>query len=127
MNGCRQCHGGEVKYVGDGKFDFSTWPNSGIGRINPDGSKGSCAACHGRHSFSSALARQPENCGKCHLGPDHPQAEIYAESKHGIQFRANIAKMNLDSKSWVRRQGLLRRPYLRHLPHERHPRPEDHP
>ena len=35
------------------------------------------------------------------LGPDHPQIEIYNESKHGIQFRANIAKMNLDSKSWV--------------------------
>jgi hydroxylamine dehydrogenase len=100
-NGCRQCHGSEVKYLGDGKFDPATWPNSGIGRVNPDGSRGSCAACHGRHSFSSAQARQPENCGKCHMGPDHPQIEIYTESKHGIQFRANIAKMNLDSKSWV--------------------------
>jgi hydroxylamine dehydrogenase len=100
-NGCRQCHGSDVKYLGDGRFDPATWPNSGIGRVNPDGSKGTCAACHGRHSFSSALARQPENCGKCHLGPDHPQIEIYNESKHGIQFRANIAKMNLDSKSWI--------------------------
>jgi hydroxylamine dehydrogenase len=100
-NGCRQCHGSEVKYLGDGKFDPATWPNSGIGRINPDGSKGSCAACHGRHAFSSATARMPENCGKCHLGPDHPQIEIYNESKHGIQYRANITKMNLDSKSWV--------------------------
>jgi len=100
-NGCRQCHGSEVKYVGDGKFDPATWPNSGIGRVNPDGSKGSCAACHGRHAFSSSQARQPENCGKCHMGPDHPQAEIYAESKHGIQFRANVTQMRLDSKSWV--------------------------
>jgi len=100
-NGCRQCHGSEVKYLGEGRFDPATWPNSGIGRVNPDGSRGTCAACHGRHSFSSALARQPENCGKCHLGPDHPQIEIYNESKHGIQFRANIAKMNLDSKSWI--------------------------
>lgn len=101
VNGCRQCHGSEVRYLSEGKFDPDTWPNSGIGRVNPDGSRGSCAACHGRHSFSSAVARQPENCGKCHLGPDHPQIEIYNESKHGIQFRANIAKMNLDSKSWV--------------------------
>lgn len=100
-NGCRQCHGSEVKYVGEGKFDYTTWPNSGIGRVNPDGSRGSCAACHGRHSFSAAQARQPEECGKCHMGPDHPQIEIYNESKHGIQFRANLAKMNLDSKSWV--------------------------
>ena len=101
INGCMQCHGSTVAYVGNGKFNPATWPNSGIGRINPDGSKGSCAACHGRHAFSSAQARQPENCGKCHMGPDHPQIEIYNESKHGIQFRANIAKMNLDSKSWV--------------------------
>jgi len=43
-NGCRQCHGSEVKYLGDGKFDSDTWPNSGIGRINPDASKGTCAA-----------------------------------------------------------------------------------
>jgi hydroxylamine dehydrogenase len=101
VNGCRQCHGSEVKYTGGGKFDPNSWPNSGIGRVNPDGSRGTCAACHGRHSFSSAQARQPENCGKCHMGPDHPQIEIYNESKHGIQFRANIAKMNLDSKSWI--------------------------
>jgi len=100
-NGCRQCHGSEVKYVGDGRFDPVTWPNSGIGRINPDGSRGTCAACHGRHTFSSATARMPENCGKCHLGPDHPQIEIFNEGKHGIQYHANVAKMNLDSKSWV--------------------------
>ncbi len=101
INGCQQCHGSTVKYTGAGKFEASTWPNSGIGRVNPDGSKGSCAACHGRHSFSSALARQPENCGKCHMGPDHPQIEIYTESKHGIQFRANIARMNLDKQTWI--------------------------
>lgn len=101
INGCRQCHGSEVVYLGDGKFDPATWPNSGIGRVNPDGSRGTCAACHGRHAFSSAQARQPENCGKCHMGPDHPQIEIYNESKHGIQFRANLDKMNLDSDTWV--------------------------
>ena len=41
-NGCRQCHGSKVKYLKDGKFDYNTWPNSGIGRTNPDGSKGTC-------------------------------------------------------------------------------------
>jgi hydroxylamine dehydrogenase len=100
-SGCKQCHGGDVKVVGPGKLDPSTWPNEGIGRINPDGSRGSCSACHSRHSFSASIARQPENCGKCHLGPDHPQAEIYAESKHGITYRAKIGEMNLDSKTWV--------------------------
>ncbi len=101
INGCMQCHGSTVKYLGEGKFDPATWPNSGIGRVNPDGSQGTCAACHGRHAFASSQARQPENCGKCHMGPDHPQIEIFNESKHGIQFRAHIARMNLDSKSWI--------------------------
>ncbi|MEZ4743361.1 MAG: multiheme c-type cytochrome [Bdellovibrionota bacterium] len=35
------------------------------------------------------------------MGPDHPQLEIYNESKHGIAFRANIDKMNLDNSKWV--------------------------
>lgn len=101
VNGCKQCHGSVVKVNDDGTLDAETWPNSGMGRINPDGSKGSCAACHSRHSFDAALARQPENCGKCHLGPDHPQKEIYEESKHGIAYYANLDRMNLDSASWI--------------------------
>jgi len=89
VSGCWQCHGS------------ATWPNTGIGRINPDGSEGSCAACHSRHSFSAAQARHPDTCGKCHMGPDHPQKEIYEESKHGIAFFANQDKMNLDSNKWI--------------------------
>ena len=75
----------------------SSWPNTGVGRINLDGSRGSCSACHSRHDFSPRRARQPENCGKCHLGPDHPQKEIYEESKHGVAFRDLHDKMNLDA------------------------------
>jgi hydroxylamine dehydrogenase len=100
-SGCTQCHGGVVKVSAGGKLDAATWPNEGIGRINPDGSRGSCTACHSRHTFSASIARQPENCGKCHLGPDHPQAEIYAEIKHGITYRAKINEMNLDGESWI--------------------------
>jgi hypothetical protein len=99
--GCRQCHGAEVKVDAAGEATYETWPNTGIGRQNLDGSRGSCAACHTRHSFSSAQARQPETCGKCHLGPDHPQIEIYNESKHGILFNAKKDEMNLKSKKWV--------------------------
>jgi len=101
VNGCWQCHGSEVKVMENGKLDPATWPNTGIGRINPDGSEGSCTACHSRHAFSVEQVRQPENCGKCHMGPDHPQIEIYNESKHGIAFRANIDKMNLGSPKWI--------------------------
>ena len=101
VSGCAQCHGSKIKVNSDGSLDAATWPNSGIGRLNPDGSKGSCNACHSRHTFSSAQARHPDTCGKCHLGPDHPHKEIYEESKHGISFFANIDKMNLDSSKWV--------------------------
>ncbi len=101
VNGCWQCHGAEVKVLKDGKLDPATWPNTGIGRINPDGSEGSCSACHSRHKFSVEQARNPENCGKCHMGPDHPQIEIYEESKHGVAFHANKEKMNLSNEKWV--------------------------
>lgn len=112
-NGCWQCHGSTVRLLtgpdgaplkdenGKPKIDPLTWPNSGIGRVNLDGSRGSCSACHSRHSFSRALGRFPDTCGKCHMGPDHPQIEIYNESKHGIAFRGQEAQMHLDSESWV--------------------------
>jgi hydroxylamine dehydrogenase len=112
-NGCRQCHGSTVAFLkeADGSvrkdksgkplLDPVTWPNTGIGRVNLDGSKGACSACHSRHVFSRAMARQPEVCGKCHMGPDHPQMEIYEESKHGIAFRTRLDEMKLKSESWV--------------------------
>ncbi len=99
--GCRQCHGANVKVLPNGKLDTNSWPNTGIGRINPDGSKGSCSACHARHSFSKAQAREPQTCGKCHLGPDHPQIEVYQESKHGILYEAFKDRMNMGKDTWV--------------------------
>jgi hydroxylamine dehydrogenase len=101
VNGCWQCHGSQVKVIEGGKLDPATWPNTGIGRINPDGSEGSCSACHSRHSFSAEQARHPDNCGKCHMGPDHPQKEVYYESKHGIAFLAFKNKLNMDSSKWI--------------------------
>jgi hypothetical protein len=115
VNGCWQCHGSIVRFQRDEEGEIvrvgkenkpmlhpDTWPNSGMGRLNPDGSKGSCHACHSRHSFQAEIARSPENCGKCHMGPDHPQIEIYDESKHGIAFYANRDRMNLDKEgTWV--------------------------
>jgi len=103
VSGCLQCHGSEIKVLADGKLDPATWPNTGIGRINPDGSRGSCSACHLRHNFSRAQARAPENCGRCHLGPDHPQLEVYTESKHGIAFAANRTRFEpmMEEKDWI--------------------------
>ena len=108
--GCRQCHGSIVKVNPDGSLDPATWPNTGIGRVNPDGSKGTCSACHTRHRFSKKQARQPETCGKCHLGPDHPQKEVYEESKHGILYQAFKDELNLDRPKWVAGQDYFDAP-----------------
>ena len=101
--GCENCHGTKVKIDPNSpnKLSKKNWPNSGIGRLNPDGSLGSCNACHTRHAFSKEQARQPEACSKCHLGPDHPQKEVYEESKHGNTYYTNKEKMNLSSDRWV--------------------------
>jgi len=98
--GCRQCHGSKVEIDDRGKPTLETWPNTGMGWINPAGSRGSCAACHTRHEFSIRQARQPESCGKCHLGPDHPQIEVWNESKHGILYHANRENMKLGAEKW---------------------------
>ncbi|MEP7368671.1 MAG: multiheme c-type cytochrome [Dermatophilaceae bacterium] len=70
-----------------------------IGKKNLDGSFGDCSKCHLRHTFEVAQARKPETCGQCHLGPDHPQKEIYDESAHGAYYQANKEKFNMDAPS----------------------------
>lgn len=57
-----------------------------IGKPAADNSVGQCQKCHQRHEFSLEQARKPETCNNCHIGPDHPQWEIYFESKHGIAY-----------------------------------------
>jgi hydroxylamine dehydrogenase len=57
-----------------------------IGKPHADGSIGQCQKCHLRHEFSLEQVRKPETCNACHIGPDHPQYEIYQESPHGISY-----------------------------------------
>jgi hypothetical protein len=60
----------------------------GIGRDNAwDKSTGKCDSCHTRHTLSVAEAREPGACGTCHMGPDHPQIEMYQTSKHGVVYQ----------------------------------------
>ena len=37
------------------------------------------------------------------MGPDHPQIEVYTESKHGIAFAANRTRFEplMEKKDWV--------------------------
>lgn len=41
--------------------------------------------------------RKPEACAGCHLGPDHPDIEIYLESKHGRIFLTHNEEWRWDS------------------------------
>ena len=75
--GCAQCHS--------------------VGKPHDDGSIGNCTACHTRHTSSVAVARLPQTCGQCHMGPDHSQIEIYNESRHGILFAAQQKLLNLSA------------------------------
>jgi hypothetical protein len=93
---CNGCHGTRVTVRGMKKVetemggievpDLANWPNQGVGRVNPDGSLGSCTSCHPRHGFSIEVSRKPFTCAQCHLEPDVPAWEVYRESKHGNIF-----------------------------------------
>jgi hypothetical protein len=95
--GCIQCHGTELKVDQNGRPTPETWPNAGMGNIYPDGSTGNCSTCHTRHRYSVAEARKPEACSSCHLGPDHPNIEIYENSKHGHIYMTQGDEWNYDS------------------------------
>ena len=95
-SGCQMCHGTQVELGPDNKPINETWPG-GVGTRYPDGSVGTCTVCHTRHKFSIAEARKPEACGACHLGPDHPNIEIYFESKHGQQYLSHGDDWNYES------------------------------
>ena len=95
--GCMQCHGTKLITDENGKPDPTTWPNMGMGNIYPDGSTGNCAACHTRHKFDIAEARKPEACANCHLGPDHPDIEVYENSKHGLIYKMEGHEWKWDS------------------------------
>ena len=82
------------------KFACETCHN--IGRPHDDGSVGQCQDCHMRHSFSLEQARKPETCNACHIGPDHPQWEIYQESPHGIAYATDG-----DNWNWEAEPGTL--------------------
>jgi hypothetical protein len=70
-----------------------------VGKPRSDGSIGRCQACHLRHEFSLEQARKAETCNYCHIGPDHPQYEIYWESPHGIAYATGGEDWNWEAES----------------------------
>ena len=109
-NTCYGCHGMPVKVKGIKKLntpagvinvpDLVNWPNTGVGRVNPDGSRGACDACHPGHSFSIAAARKPYTCARCHMEPDVPAWNVYEESTHGDIFLSEGAGWNFTHVPW---------------------------
>lgn len=108
---CLSCHGTrltvkKIKTIETdfGEMDFPViegWPNQGVGRINPDGSKGSCTSCHSRHQFSIEMARKPDTCAQCHKGPDVPAYPVYKVSKHGNIYTSDNKDWDFKSVPWT--------------------------
>ncbi len=108
---CFYCHGTVIEVKGmetrdtaEGEMTFpvlSGWPNQGVGRINPDGSKGSCTPCHTRHQFSIEMARKPYTCAECHKGPDVPAYKVYTVSKHGNIYSSLGKSWNYKAVPWT--------------------------
>lgn len=109
---CYYCHGTQLTVKGyetrdteeAGELEFPIiegWPNQGVGRVNPDGSLGSCAACHTRHTFSIEMARKPYTCKECHLGPDVPAFKVYSASKHGNIFSSMNTSWDFNAVPWT--------------------------
>ncbi len=108
---CYHCHGTSVGVKGTqtrdtdfGEMEFPVltgWPNQGVGRFNPDGSKGTCTPCHSRHQFSIQMARKPYMCSQCHKGPDVPAYQAYSVSKHGNVFSSMQNKWNFNEVPWT--------------------------
>jgi hydroxylamine dehydrogenase len=46
----------------------------------------SCASCHTNHGTELKIVRDPASCAKCHMGPDHPQWEMWQTSLHGTLY-----------------------------------------
>lgn len=108
---CYSCHGTKLQVTGIKKRDtdygemefveMSGYPNQGVGRLNPDGSEGSCSSCHSRHQFSIEMARKPYTCSQCHKGPDVPAYKVYEVSKHGNIYSSMNKEWNLDAVPWT--------------------------
>ncbi|MFP4476198.1 MAG: multiheme c-type cytochrome [Desulfatibacillaceae bacterium] len=108
---CIYCHGSDISVKGFitrdtdlGEMEFvqlDGWPNQGVGRENPDGSRGACSACHTRHEFSIETARKPHTCKECHVGPDVPAYKVYMASKHGNIYSSRKQEWNFEQVPWV--------------------------
>lgn len=90
MKGCGSCHKLGLK---------SPEQIAALARQGNRFGVASCDACHTRHTFSAAEARQPQACETCHMGFDHPQWEMYSSSKHGVRYELKQLKIQAETSA----------------------------
>ena len=59
----------------------------------------SCDSCHSKHATDLKIVRDPNCCAKCHMGPDHPQWEMWQTSLHGTLNASAGRAMGPDCQS----------------------------
>ncbi|MBW2504407.1 MAG: hypothetical protein JRE16_07545 [Deltaproteobacteria bacterium] len=89
---CRFCHEeGSTKprnSVQCARFLKQTSAMASIGCNRCHQVENSCAACHTNHLTNLDIVRHPGVCATCHMGPDHPQWEMWQTSRHGLLFES---------------------------------------
>lgn len=58
-----------------------------------------CDACHTAHDTDLSIVRDPAVCATCHMGPDHPQYEMWMTSRHGIMYAQKGRQYSPDCKT----------------------------
>ena len=113
---CASCHGNELN-LKRGKAVDIKWPNHGIGRVNTDGTRGNCTACHGFHEDSLDRVRSAETCARCHNTEIAPAMQSWQSSRHGAGWVMSNKGANLNKSGFVPQDEPVMRPdcYTCHL------------
>lgn len=106
---CRFCHeeGSETprSTVSCARFLKQSREMREIGCNGCHGVETSCSSCHTSHMTDLSIVRDPASCAKCHMGPDHPQWEMWETSLHGTLFRTVGGKRAPDCQRCHMRGG----------------------
>lgn len=102
-NECRFCHkeGDEtpLSEVQCARFLKQSREMGEIGCNYCHSVEGSCDSCHSKHATDLKIVRDPNSCAKCHMGPDHPQWEMWQTSLHGTLNASTGRSMGPDCQS----------------------------
>lgn len=60
--------------------------------------KNACSSCHIPHIYSTASARKPETCARCHDGKEKRVYSYFLSSSHGTMFKVGGENWNWESE-----------------------------